>query len=218
MAKKAVIAGTSGLIGSKLLSILLEDPEYSEILILVRRKTRYNFTKLKSIILDFDDLENYAQLINGHALFCCLGSTRKRTPEKADFRKVDHDYPLKLAEIALRNGMNQYHLVSAIGADAHSKNFYTQMKGETEDDIKALGIPSVFIYQPSVLIGSRTERRFWERILKKIMKIIDPLLIGKYKKYRSIRASIVSRAMFNQSLTKKTGIFVYPSDQITQLS
>jgi uncharacterized protein YbjT (DUF2867 family) len=157
-------------------------------------------------------------MINGDVFFCCLGSTRKRTPDLADYRKVDHDYPVKLAEIAHRNGMQQYHLVSALGADAKSRNFYTKMKGETEDDIKTVGIRTLFVYQPSILLGSRKEKRFWERILKIVMKFIDPLLIGKYKKYRSIPASVVAKAMYNQSLKKHAGIFVYPSDKINELS
>ena len=217
MAYKAVIAGTSGLIGSKLLDHLLHHSEYSEITILVRRKSKYNSKKLNTIIVDFDNLDNYADEINGHALFCCLGSTREKTPDLGDYRKIDHDYPLKLAEIAKKNGMEQYHLVSSIGANAASSNFYTKMKGETEEDIKRVGMPGLYIYQPSILIGKRREKRLAEKAAVWIMNLVSPLLLGGWKKYRPIAALTVAKAMFRKSLKNETGVFTYTSDKIKQI-
>jgi uncharacterized protein YbjT (DUF2867 family) len=218
MAFKAIIAGASGLIGSNLLNILLQHPDYDDVLILVREPLPIVHKKLTQLKIDFDQLNNYSKSISGHALFCCLGSTRKKTPDLTVYRKIDHDYPLQLAQIAHQNGIEQYHLVSAIGANASGANFYTKMKGETEDDIKKAGIPAVHIYQPSILTGDRKEKRLMERVFISIMKIINPLLIGGLKKYRSIAAATVAMAMFKQSLTNEEGIFVYPSDKIKQLS
>src|SRR5258707_384440 len=124
MTNKAVVAGASGLIGSALFNLLLQQPSYDEVLILVRKELPVNHKKLVQLVIDFDKLDEYAAAITGHAIFCCLGSTKKKTPYLADYRKVDHDYPLQLARIAKQNGVEQYHLVSSIGADAKSSADY----------------------------------------------------------------------------------------------
>ena len=162
---------------------------------------------------------DYAEHINGRVIFCCLGSTRDKTPDLNEYRKIDHDYAVKMAEIGLKNGVEQYHLVSSIGADAGSSTFYTKLKGETEDDVKKIGLNSLHIYRPSVLVGARTESRKLERIAIKLMVLFNPLLIGPLKKYRSIEGKTVAQAMFKQSLKKtKEGVFIYPSDQIKKLA
>ena len=215
---KAVLAGASGLIGSNLLQILLDRNYYDEVVILVRQMLPVEHLKLTQIQVDFDHLEDHTNTITGHAIFCCVGSTKKKTPDLAVYRKVDHDYPLLLAQIALKNGIEQYHLVSALGANAVSSNFYTRMKGETENDIKNIGLPCLHIYRPALLTGNRSEFRLAERIFTPIMRIMDPLLIGGLKKYRSIPAKAVALAMYNESMNNESGVFIHPSDQIKQLS
>jgi len=218
MSKKVVIAGASGLIGSNLLEILLKETNYDEILVLVRKELPIEHKKLVQLIIDFEKLDEHASVINGHAIFCCLGSTRKKTPDLALYRKIDHDYPLKLAQLAKKNNVQQYHLVSSIGANSKSSNFYTKMKGETEDDIQKVDLKCLQIYEPSILTGDRKESRLMERFSIGIMRFIDPLLIGSLRKYRSIPAQIVAQAMFNQSLKKQEGVFVHPSDKIKLLA
>ncbi|MDB5133338.1 MAG: NAD-dependent epimerase/dehydratase family protein [Mucilaginibacter sp.] len=215
---KAVLAGASGLIGSKLLDVLLQEDYYDEVIALVRHELPLSHLKLVQINVNFEDLEKHAPAITGHVVFCCLGSTRKKTPNLADYRKVDHDYPLQLAQIASKNRVQQYHLVSALGANAGSANFYTKMKGETEEDIMKAGLPALHIYRPALLTGDRKETRTGERIFTLAMKVIDPLLIGPLKKYQSIPAATVARAMFNQSMKQPEGVFIYSSDQIKNLS
>src|SRR6185312_5410444 len=105
MPNKAVIAGASGLIGSYLLDILLQSDYYDEVLILVRKGLTVNHKKLVQLIVDFDKLDEYKLSITGHAVFCCLGSTRKKTPDLVIYRKIDHDYPLKLAQMAKENNV-----------------------------------------------------------------------------------------------------------------
>ena len=196
----------------------MQHPEYDEVIILVRKPLLLEHQKLSQIIIDFDRLDNYANLINGHALFCCLGSTRKKTPDLNIYKKIDHDYPVKLAELAFKNNMEQFHLVSAIGANAGASNFYTKMKGETEAHIKEVSLKSVHIYQPSLLTGDRKEFRLTERFATLLMKIIDPLLTGKLKRYRTIAAHTVAMAMYKLSLTNNEGVFTYPSEEIKQLA
>ena len=218
MANKAIIAGSTGLIGSKLLQILLRETFYDEVLILVRKKIDIQHKKLTQLVVDFDQLDTYAEAITGHAIFCCMGSTKAKTPDMKVYRKIDHDYPLQLAQLAQKNGVKEYHLVSAIGANASSGNFYTKMKGETEDDIIKVGINTTYIYRPSLLTGDRQEKRLMEKIAGGLAKVIDPLLIGSLEKYRSIPAETVAMAMYKQSTKNEVGVFVYPSNVIKQLS
>lgn len=218
MSNKVIVAGASGLIGSKLLNILLLEPAYNEVLILVRKKLAVTDKKLLQLVVDFDALDQHAAAISGHAVFCCLGSTKKKTPDLAVYRKIDHDYPLKLAQLAARSSVEQYHLVSALGADKESSNFYTRMKGETEEAIRTAGLKCLHIYQPSILTGDRKESRPMEKFAIGWMKIIDPLLIGSLKKYRSIPANTVGQAMYNESIKKQEGVFVHTSDKIKLLA
>jgi uncharacterized protein YbjT (DUF2867 family) len=185
---------------------------------LVRKEIPVQHKKLVQLVVDFDNLDNVRSSINGHALFCCLGSTKSKTPDMSIYRKIDHDYPVKLAQIAKQNQMPHYHLVSAIGANSKSLNFYTKMKGETEQEIQLVGIKSLHIYQPSLLTGNRKEHRLAEGVATTIMKVIDPLLIGGLKKYRSIAAITVATAMYKQSLNQEEGVFIHPSDHIKQLA
>ncbi len=217
-ARKAVIAGASGLIGSQLLSIILQRTDYHEVLALVRKELPLSNKKLVQLIVDFDNLKNHANDINADVVFCCLGSTRKKTPDLGEYRKIDHDYPLALAEIANTNNIPQYHIISAIGADAASSNFYSKMKGETEADLLALNLQCLHIWQPSLLTGGRKEFRLGEVIATALMKIIDPLLIGGLKKYKSIAANTVAMAMYNTSLIREEGVFVHPSNHIERLA
>ncbi len=218
MPYKAVIAGASGLIGSCLLEELLASPQYDEVLVLVRKELPLSHKKLVQVVIDFDNLEKHQSSINGHAVFCCLGSTRKKTPVLAEYRKIDYEYPLQLAQIVVQNRIMQYHLVSALGADPKSTNFYSKMKGETEEVIKKTGIKSLHIYEPSILTGNRKESRPTERFAISLMNLINPLLMGGLIKYRSIAAATVGRAMFKQSLKTEEGIFVHSSESIKLLA
>lgn len=214
MTKKAIIVGASGLIGSTLLDILLTQPDYTEVLSIGRKKIKLTNKKLTKIIADFDHLNEWENQLKGDVIFCCLGTTRRDTPNLDDYRKVDHDYPVRLAEIAVRNRIDQYHYVSAVGARSASSNFYTRIKGDTESALKKVGLKGLFIYQPSLLIGHRNKPRLMENIAVFVMKIIGPLLVGRLKKYRAINALDVAKAMYKQSLKNKAGVFTYTSDEI----
>lgn len=218
MSKRIVIAGASGLIGSSLLALALEHEAVSQVIILVREDLPIKHPKLKQIRVRYEHLEDIAAEILGDAIFCCLGTTRKKTPNPEDYRKVDFDYPLALARIALMNNIPEFHLVSALGADKTSKIFYSRLKGEVEEAISTLSFTSIHFYRPSLLSGNRKEHRTGEELSNKIMKIVNPILIGPLKKYRSIEAAAVARAMLNQSLKTLKGTFIYTSDKIQELA
>lgn len=216
MSKTAIITGASGLIGSKLLTILLHSKEYEKVISLGRKKLKIKHRRLEQRIVDFENAETYEQYMRGDAFFCCLGTTAKKTPDKTVYYKIDHDYPVNLARCARAKGVQQFHFISAIGADPSSSNFYLKTKGETEGDLKNTGVDSLFIYQPSLLTGRRKNQRTGERIAGLIMSIINPLLLGGLKKYKSIAGLTVARAMFKQSLKENKGVSVYTTDQIKE--
>lgn len=218
MAYKAIIAGSSGLIGSNLLNLLPHHPDFSEIIALVRKPSAITHPKLAEVVIDFNELTEYSLQLTGGVLFCGLGTTLKQTPHLKDYRKIEHDYPVELAKIAFKNNISQYHFVSAMGANASSRTFYTRLKGETEKDFKSLKINSLHIYRPSLLDGDRKENRLFEKIPIQFMRMINPLLTGSMKKYRSIAAGKVASAMLNQSLKNIRGQFTYTSDQIEELA
>ena len=217
MNKRAIIIGASGLIGKELLTLLLTHQEFESIKVYVRKPLNIKHQKLTEIITDFNTIQELNNSIDSDIIFCCLGSTKSKTPDLNEYRKIDHDYPLFFAKEGLKNGLKQFHLISALGADAKSSNFYTKMKGETEDELKQLSIPSIYIYQPSFLSGNRTENRPLEKVVLLVMKLIDPLLVGGLEKYQSINAITVAKAMINESIKNKKGIFVHKSDQIKEL-
>ncbi|QKJ32262.1 oxidoreductase [Mucilaginibacter mali] len=214
MAKKAIIAGASGLIGSHLLQQLLDGDVYDQVLVLTRRPLPVQHPKLEQLVIDFDQLDKYADQFTGDAVFSCLGTTVGQTPDKILYRKIDHDYPIRLAQLALKNGVRQFHWVSSVGADAASSNAYLKLKGETEDDLKKAGIPSLHIYRPSMLTGRKEKLRFSESAINAIMKLVDPLLMGSLTKYHSIPGSIVAKAMISQSIDNQTGIFTYQYNEL----
>lgn len=214
MLKKAIIAGATGLIGNHLLSILLNATEYNEVLIVVRKSLALKHPKLRQLVINFDALPDYADQIKGDVLFCCMGTTRKKTPDRKEYYKIDHDYPVMLGEIAKKNNIPQFHLISAIGANPKSAVFYTRMKGEIEEDLKELHLPALFLYQPSMIAGNRQEHRSMEKTLITVWKFINPLLIGGLKKYRSIEGETIARALYKNSLKENSGLFIYPTDKI----
>lgn len=215
--KTVIIAGASGLVGSHLLRLLLDEKEIDEVIALVRKTLPITHTKLKQKVVSFTETGSFEGYLKGSAVFCCLGSTRKKTPDLNDYRKVDYTYPLLLAKIASENNVEQFHLVSALGADPGSVNFYSKLKGETERDIKLLIFKSLHIYKPSLLTGNRIEKRPMERFAVMVMNIINPMLRGSLKKYQSIEAEVVARAMVKQYLKDLDETFCYPSDKIKEL-
>ncbi len=218
MPYQVILIGASGLIGSHLLSELIESAEISGILLLLRKPLNINDPKVQELVVNFDELEQFSDAIRADIIYSCLGTTKAATPDSKKYRKIDFEYPLKLAEIGIRNGITQFHLVSSLGANALANNSYLKLKGELENELKKSSIPSLHIYQPSLLTGKRKESRLVEKLAINAFKLIDPLLIGPFKKYRSIKAETVAKAMLNQSLKGLKGTFIYPSIQIQELA
>lgn len=162
--KKALLFGATGFIGSNLLRDLLDSPDYAEVIAVVRKPLSFSHKKLTVLIGDFASLPALRPQLVADEIFIALGTTRKHTPDEAEYYKVDHDYPVRAAEIAKANGARSVFLVTAVGANAKSGVFYVRTKGEVERDILALGFDHTHIFRPSQILGARTEERPRERL------------------------------------------------------
>ena len=218
MMKTALIVGASGLVGKQCLYRLLEEKEYLKVIALVRKEMNVKHHKLEQVIVNFDEMNKYSDYMKADDVYCCLGTTIGVAKTQENFRKVDYDYPLKVAEFALRNGAVQYLLISALGASKTSTIFYSRVKGELEESIAKIGYSSFHIFRPSMLLGDRKEFRLGELIGKGVMKAIGFLLIGPLAKYKAIEGIIVAKAMVKTALKNETGIHFHESDEIRKIS
>ena len=217
MTKTAIIVGATGLVGHILLQKLVDDETYEKIIVISRRLPDVTNKKIKLIKIDFDNLKDFAAEIVGDDVFCCIGTIQKKTPNHEIYKKIDYQYPLDLAEITLKNGSTSFNLVSSMGANPNSSFFYPKIKGELERDLSALPFETLNIYRPSLLDGCRTGIRTSENFFIKAMRVINPLLFGSLKKYRSIKVEAVAEAMLQQAKEAASGIHIYQSDEILAL-
>ncbi|MBC8046808.1 MAG: NAD(P)H-binding protein [Fimbriimonadaceae bacterium] len=215
MNKKAVVFGATGLIGEYLVQELIKNPEYSSVVLFVRKETSFTNSKTTQIIVDFENLPAHKNEFADADVYCCLGTTIANVNhDKEAFKKVDLYYPLQIAQLAKENSANQFIVISSMGADANSKFFYNRVKGELEAKLKTLQLNSLQILHPSLLLGSRKEFRFGERISQIISPLFTPLLTGQYKKYRPIYANDVAKAMIKIALQNKKGINIHSSEDL----
>lgn len=191
MNKTAWVAGASGLVGGHLIRQLAQDPAYKKVVALVRAPCRDDWTSLNKVeqwLVDYENLSALSDAERVDDLFCALGSTTRKTPDKAAYHRIDVDYPLEFARLGLKHGARRYALVSAHGASTRSLSIYFKMKGELETSLKTLGYPHLIIARPGLLKGQRNEFRFAE----KIGEAFATFLPGNYK---AINAADVAAAM-----------------------
>lgn len=212
--KIALIVGATGLIGSELLKILLETEDYSKVVVMTRTPLSLNHTKLVEKLINFNNLEKYEADFAVDDVFCCLGTTIKKAKTMEAMYKVDVEYPLAVANLALAQGAKQFLVISAMNADPNSKLSYPKMKGELEQQLKTIPFESLSILRPSLLLGERKEFRFGERVAGAIFKTIPFLFKGKLKKYKPIHGKDVALAMYRIAQMQNLGVNIYPSDQL----
>lgn len=215
---KALVLGSTGLIGNETLHLLLNNNKYEVLYAISRRELDIENEKLVNIIADFDTIDTKLKDVHIDHFYCCIGSTKSKTPIKADYYKIDLEYPEKVATILFQNGCNTICLVSSIGADTASNNFYLRLKGDVENVITNIGFESTHIFRPSLLLGARRDFRLLERIGQVIYPIVDTLFVGKLKDYKGIKASIVASAMINSALKNNKGVHTYQTQQIKELA
>lgn len=215
--KTAIIAGANGLIGNQLLEKLLESNQYDKVIALVRKEIPLDSLKLIQLIVDFDNLQLVQENLKADDVFCCLGTTIKKAGSQVEFRKVDYEYCLNLANETHKKGSTNFYLVSALGANAKSKVFYNKVKGELEEAINKIGFKSFYAFRPSLLLGNRTEFRLGEKIMQMILKPISKLMIGSMKKYAAIESKIVAKAMYNAAQQNRKSYHIIENDSIFEM-
>ncbi|MCF0065182.1 NAD(P)H-binding protein [Dyadobacter chenwenxiniae] len=193
--KKALLFGASGFVGNYLLEGLLNDPDYEQVTVVVRKDLNISNQKLKVLIGDYHSLPDLKNEIVADEVFIALGTTKKNTPDQKTYYQVDHDYPVLAAQTGKEKGAKSVFLVSAVGPDADSSVFYIRTKGETERDIIAQDLQHTHIFRPSMIMGNRKESRTLEKSLITIFSVINPLFIGPMQKFRGIEGKDIAKAM-----------------------
>ena len=217
MSKIAAIFGATGLVGSNLLNLLRDNPDYIKMLVFNRKSQLYKHDKIEEILVDWKDSEMIKNQLIADEIFCCVGTTIKKAGSKKAFREVDLDIPVKLAKIAENNKVKKLLIVSSVGADAKSKNFYLQTKGIMEEEVLKHNVPNIHFFRPSMLLGKRNEFRAGEEAGKLFMRLLNPLMFGTLKKYKAIPASVVAKAMINVAKNTDAKI-IYNSDELWELA
>ncbi|MFV8225421.1 NAD(P)H-binding protein [Christiangramia aquimixticola] len=203
-AKTAIVLGATGLTGSILLNKLLADDRYAKIKVFGRSHVKAKSEKLEEYLIDLFELEKFSELFMADEVYCCIGSTKKKTPDSDIYRKVDFGIPATAAWLCKHNNIDTFLVISAMGAKEDSKVFYNRIKGEMEGAVLAQNIPNTYILQPALIGGKREEVRPMEFAFKNVMKIVDKFLLGDLKKYRTIEPDTIATAMIHLANSRQT--------------
>ena len=218
MKKTAIILGATGLTGSNLLTKLIHDNRYDNIKLFSRSKIDGLPKRVTQYLGDLLKLEDFKAEFTADEVFCCIGTTAKKTPDKNLYKKIDHGIPLAAAKLAKENKINTFLVVSAMGANKKSSVFYNKTKGEMENDVLLENIEKTIILRPSIIGGERKERRILEQIGLSIFKIIEPFFIGKLKQYKIIKGDSIAKAMIYLANNNYNGETIIKSNQIEKIS
>lgn len=191
---RVIVLGGTGLVGSHMIQIMLEDPRYSEIISFTRRSHGISHPKFSEIICDLFELESQVDQFHGDAVFCCIGTTLKKTPDRDIYQKIDKGIPVAAAKLADKNNIPTFIVVSSMGADAGSSIFYNRTKGEMEETVLETEIPKIHIVRPSLIGGDRQESRFGESFGKFLFGILNPIIP---KKYKMVHPKTIAQAMLH---------------------
>ena len=215
--KTALLFGSSGLIGGHLLNKLIQNNDYNKIKIFVRTEPEIKDSKIEIIKADFNDLKKHTEDIKGNDCFFCIGTTKKNSPDKNEYKRIERDMPLEIAEIAKANSVNSFVYVSSGFADPKNSGAYLRYKGEVEEELKKLNFTKLGIMRPSFLLGNRKEKRFGEKIGIFFFKLLSPLFLGPLKKMKPIHSEKVAKAMIkvaNEDIQQG----VFESNEIANLN
>jgi uncharacterized protein YbjT (DUF2867 family) len=210
--RSIALFGATGLVGRECLKFLLDRPEFSRVVVFVRRQVQFDLSparqkKAEMHVIDFDRLAHYANLLAVDQVLCALGTTIRKAGSQQAFRTVDFAYPAEIARLALERGARHFLLVSALGADARSRVFYNRVKGELEDAVLALPYRAHTIVRPSLLLGEREETRLGEKIGEKLAFLAP-------RKYKPVHARDVALSLVNAAAEDRAGVNVIESERI----
>lgn len=214
----ALVAGANGMVGSCLLQVLIEAPEYSRVYALTRRPLGRDHPKIANRIVSFNRLAEQLKGLTAQDAYCCIGTTIKEAGSEDEFRDADVEAVLRFAEAARALGATRFAVVSSVGADVKSKKFYLRCKGEMEEGVSRIGFPALDIFQPSLLLGPRKQARPLETLGKLLAPAINPLLTGARESWRAIPAETVARGMLGAARRGGRGVYRHTYAAICQLS
>lgn len=214
MKKTAIVLGATGLTGSHLLELLLQDPNYDRVKVFTRKKLTISDPKIEEHIVDLLKLSDYADEFTADVVFCCVGTTKAKTPDKTLYSAIDYGIPVEAAKLAKHNSISHFIVISALGANPNSKVFYSRLKGEMERDVLAQQIEYTHLLQPSLIVGDRGEKRMGEDISKYVMKLFGFLIPARYK---MIYGKTIAKAMI-QLARKPSEEQIIPSDKIKEIA
>jgi len=218
MNKTAIILGATGLTGSILLHKLIKDSRYGTVKLFSRSTIEGMPSKVKQFIGDLLELEKFKADFMADEVYCCIGTTTKKTPNKILYKQIDYGIPVTAAKLSKENGIPTFLVISAMGANMKSSVFYNRTKGEMEHDVLQQGIRNTSILRPSLIGGERRERRIAEKIGLVVFTVIQPLFIGPLKKYKIINAECIAQAMVNLANNTSNAEVIITSDDIKQLA
>ena len=213
----ALVVGATGLVGNQCLKTLLDREAYERVIAFTRRPLGQQHPRLVETIVDFDKLEELEAFPTAD-VFCALGTTIEKAGSQPDYLKVDFEYPRIIAERSAAAGATQFLLVTSVGADPRSGNFYLRVKAQLEKAITEMAFASVHVFRPAFLIGSREEFRLGEILGVTASRALQFALVGKLRKYRPIAASTVAAAMAVAAREARPGRHIYHYDDITSLA
>lgn len=209
MARTAIIAGHTGLVGRLLLDLLLRDERYEAVKAVGRRAPPQAHPRLEVIETELGDLGRLAARLAADDAYCCLGTTLRAAGSRAAFERVDYHMVVDYARAARAAGATRFFLVSALSADARSPIFYSRVKGRTEQALREVGFQALHILRPSLLLGPRGEQRPVENLAQRVAPMLNRLLPGPLAKYRAVRAEEVAAAMLRLSARGDRGVHVH---------
>ena len=214
--KTALIFGSSGLVGKNLLNQIINNSNYSKVKIFVRSSLKISDQKVEIIITDFKDLQKIKNLIIGDDCFFCIGTTKKNSADKNEYRRIELDLPKKIAQISKSNDIKSFIYVSSGFADQKNSGDYLKFKGLVEEELKRLNFSKLGIMRPSFLMGNRKENRVGEKIGIIIFKLLSPLFVGPIKKMKPIHSETVAKAMI-QIANEDIQQTIFESNEIADL-
>lgn len=215
--KTAIVFGPTGAVGKELIQLLISDDRYDKIIAFSRRVLNIEHSKLEVVLDTLIDLSKFHKVIVGHDLFCCLGTTSRKAGSRENYKKVDLEMPVKIAEIASANGVPNFIAISSIWAGKKGRGFYLDMKTEMEDTVLQFDFQKLSFVRPSVLLSKRDEFRLSEEAGKIVNSLLSWAMVGKMEKLKGVSTKDVASAMIRIINLDKPDI-AYESDQLFRLA